>query len=270
VSSVAILGSGPAGLLAALAVEHNGQTPVIFSKGEKSEMFGAMYLHRAIPGLHQNPLSPDFEIDIIKAGSKEGYAEKVYGDPSAPASWDHFTAGYTPAWDLHAAYDRLWERYVGNIRHVDLNVGISGIICHNYPFVFSTIPAPVLCERRHEFKKQDIWVVHGPWPHEDQEADNMMYYNGIPEDEWYRFSQINRYQAWEYSHRPQWEWEDEEGISGWQRHLSEGVKPLENNCTCWEKTPNFYRLGRFGKWQKGVLTHHAYEDTMEVLRNALH
>lgn len=292
---VAILGAGPAGLLAALAAEHCGLSPTIFAKGEKSEMFGAMYLHRAIPGMH-SPGKPDFEIDIIKTGTKEGYAYNVYGDREAPASWDSFTAGSTPAWDLHETYDRLWERYRSNIKNFELETNHIGTICHNYPHVFSSVPAPAICGMGHEFSKQDIWVIHGEGTHliEGVNDDDMMYYNGVPYDgsfsvgedsavvdpanteghlighDWYRFSQIRRYQAWEYARKPDWAWvgtnpeDDELG-----RKLSEGIKPLTNNCSCWLNYGNFHPIGRFGRWQKGVLTHHAYEEALGVLR-ALH
>lgn len=292
-TQVAILGAGPAGLLAALAVEQSGHRPTIFAKGEPSKMFGAMYLHRAIPGLHEGD-SPEFEITVIKTGSREGYAYNVYGKQDAACSWEKFDSGVTFGWDLKKAYEQLWDRYERFIRPFEINDKHMGSICSNYPLVLNSIPAKSLCIRDHEFAKQDIWVVHGDGSGHlipNVNDDNMMYYNGVPWDgsfdsdayqaqgmepielgppymkghDWYRFSQINKYQAWEYSREPAWAWDPEDG-DGLSRFKSQGIKPLWTNCGCWMEYKSMFRIGRFGTWQKGVLTHHAYEFALEACR----
>lgn len=288
-SAVAIIGSGPAGLFAALAVEQAGNVPHIISKGEKSPMFGAMYLHEPLPGV--NGHDPDFEIDIIKSGSREGYAYNVYGDAQAPCSWDVISEGYTPAWDLPQTYERLWDRYVGNIRRADVNASKLAAICYNYPLVLNSAPAEIFCsDASHRFRAQKIWVLHGPQinPVPGVNDGNIMYYNGVPTDgsfasladdykhddgagygetymrgpEWYRFSQINGYQAWEFSHKA-------EVADDNPRTLSPGRKPLSTDCDCFLSWQNYRRIGRYGKWEKGVLTHHAYRDAAEACRAVL-
>lgn len=278
-TQVAVIGSGPSALFAALAVEHAGHEPIIFAKGEKSPMFGAMYLHEAIPGIC-NPSMPDYMIDIIKSGSREGYAYNVYGESSAACSWDSIPAGLTPAWDLSTAYDRVWNRYKIMIKHREVTRLSLGPIVHNFPLVLNSAPAPLFCAAEHNFLAQDIWVIHGPSLAKRRVFDDIMYYNGVPWDgsfdvgeddpnweagkhlighEWYRFSQINGYQAWEYSHEPVHE-EDN------PRTLSAGKKPLTNDCWCWESWPSYRRIGRYGRWKKGVLTHHAYREAAEACR----
>lgn len=264
---VAVLGCGPAGLLAAEAIVQAGHTPIILSHKVKSEMFGAMYLHEAIPQL--TDASPDYEIMIIKVGTRAGYAKLVYGDPDHSVSWDKFTDGSTPGWNLKAAYDELWNRFQGDIREVDLDpIETVAAIQENYPVVISTVPRKAMCfSPEHVFEEQEIWIQHGPGQDliEGVNDDDMMYYNGYPPDgsvqgmigpDWYRFSQLDRYQAWEYSRKP-----SSSTMPDWQT-LSHGGKPTRTNCSCW---PEFYRVGRFGCWDKHQLTHHAYFLTKKLL-----
>lgn len=267
--AIAILGSGPAGLLAALAAEQRGVTPFIYSDGTKSEMFGAMYLHEPIPGLTGDWMAPDFTISVVKSGTRDGYAKNVYGDPTAPCSWDDIVSGDTPAWDLRAAYDKLWEGFLPRIGQMHLTGDNLGSILTHFPLVLCTVPARALCRGGHEFAGQDIWIRHGPGRallKDEINDDNIMYYNGYPPDgsvedmigfDWYRFSQINQYQAWEYSSDP--------GESNTHHEISLGRKPLSTDCTCWQGYESFHRIGRFGKWQKGVLTHHAYKEAGDLI-----
>jgi len=260
---IAILGCGPAGLLAAEAVVQNGYQPVIFSKKVKSQMFGAMFLHAPIDQV--TPLEPELDITIIKTGTREGYAKNVYGDPDHPVSWDVIPDEKMPGWDLREAYDKLWDRY----HHVihDREIGAEDLIDiqDSFPIVYSSIPARSICRCEHEFKKQDIWVVHGDGSDHLIELVNdldLMYYNGYPPDgsvddtigfDWYRYSQINQYQCWEHSKEP----------IGWNQEwykLDRGEKPISTDCICW---PRLRRIGRFGRWQKGQLTHHAYHQVFE-------
>lgn len=277
-SAVAIFGCGPAGLLTAHAVATAGYDPVIFSTKVKSVMPGAIYLHRSIPGIHPST-DPEFRIKIVKSGIRAGYAFNVYGDPMAEVSWDRFDAGDdVPAWSLSDTYDKLWDWYSGNISPMTLTQRDIGVICNNYPLVLSTIPATAICGNpEHYFNKQEIWIQYMYDGLLGGVNDgNMIYYNGCPWREeladawgeligpdWYRYSQINKHRAWEFSHDPH--------VYALQRddeQLHHGYKPRGTTCNCWLKYNNFYRLGRFGKWEPGVLTHHAYEDAVRILEDS--
>jgi hypothetical protein len=267
---IAILGCGPAGLLAAEAVAATGNEPIILSRKVKSEIFGAQYLHREIPGI--TPVEPEFKISVIKNGTKEGYAYNTYGDPNAPVSWDAFQEGETVGWDMKKAYDKLWEKFESNIYNTTLHGHDLVHLSENYPIIYTTLPARMTCHRpnRHTFKAQEIWVQHGDGSHKlirGVNDNNILYYNGeTPAGSgyytemigpgWYRFSQLNGYQAWEFSHEPPTEAIPDHHI------ISTGVKPLSNDCDCW---PELRRIGRFGRWEKGILTHHAYEQVLEDL-----
>jgi hypothetical protein len=255
--SVAILGAGPSGLMAALAAYEQGETPTIFSRLEKSKVFGAMFLHRSLPWITNN--IPDFLVDVIKVGTAEGYATNVYGDPSHPVSWHKFEDGQVPAWDLRAAYDKLWTLCQRNIVETEIDIPKIGDILKDFEHVFSTLPLQTLCYRpqRHTFDFQRIWVqtMYDGLLEGINDA-NMIYYNGnLPPvgPKWYRYSQINKYRAWEYSSPP---------LRDERFALVLGRKPLGTNCTCF---PGMTRIGRFGKWEKQVLTHHCFEEVSDAL-----
>lgn len=267
---VAILGAGPAGLLAAEAVEQRGHKAAIFSRKVKSEMFGAMFLHSRIPGI--TSVDPELLIDVIKSGTREGYAQNVYGDTNHPVSWDKFSEGTIPGWDLKKAYDKLWTSFSPQINEADVNSQNIGDLIKNFERVYCSIPAQSLCvDETHEFKQQNIWIVHGEGGLIPGVNDmDLMYYNGHPPDgsvagtvgpEWYRYSQINGYRCWEYRHHP--------GDAGATDvfSLSEGFKPISTTCDCW--LWGMKRIGRFGKFEKQVLTHHTYHEVYDGVTRAL-
>lgn len=253
---IAILGCGPAGLLVAHACAITEMDFVIYSRPIKSEMYGAMYLHQKIPGITRS--DPDFEIQIIKQGCREGYAENVYRDPEHEVSWDKFDAGVFPAWSLSRAYDRLWSKYSGFIQDQDISYDwLQDLV--NGRIIFNTIPKMAICNGDHLFDFQSIWVVR---KHDFAfDNTNMIYYNGLTPDgkygqmgqDWYRYSQINGLRSWEYSFDPG---------GNLYAETVQGNKPISNNCDC---HPFVHMLGRYGKWKKGVLTHHAFNEAVDTL-----
>ena len=259
---VAILGCGPAGLIAAHAAVESGHDVSIFSLKSKSRTFGAQYLHEPIYGV--SPETPEMEIHVVKLGTKEGYALNVYGSRDADVSWDKFEDGPTPGWDLAAAYDKLWALYEGLVIHKPLTMPVIRSIEILHDVVFSTIPAKILCEVwEHEFVAQPIWVLHGPTSEPQQW--NVMYYNGLPLNgfgSWYRYSVIRGYQSWEYSPKqvPRY-LEGTPVMKGLQ--IIDGLKPLYTDCDC---RPNIIRLGRFGKWNKHAFTHHSWNEVIRALQ----
>jgi hypothetical protein len=261
---VAILGCGPAGLIASHAVATEGIDFTIFSEKRKSHMFGAMYLHEPIPGICPGER---MEIQVVKLGTREGYARNVYGDAEAPVSWDKFDSGPTYGWSLGATYERLWNLYGHRIDHRLLTRRWIEEIAAEHDMTFSSLPATVLCKKpRHIFKSIPIWVLHGAEVGRRSPV-NMMYYNGLPikdgYDPWYRYSLINGYQSWEYSpyYVPSYIQrgfgEQEKGL-----RVDKGTKPLSTTCDC---LPQIVRIGRFGRWDKHVFTHHTYNQVKDAL-----
>jgi len=257
--NVAVLGCGPTGLIAAHAVVSAGHEVTVISHKVFSQTFGAMYLHAPIPGI--SPKEPELQIQVYKMGTKEGYASNVYGDPAADCSWENFQDGPTPGWDLALAYGKLWDRY----EDVIIDVGVTSRqipdFVKAYDLVFSTIPQKKLCDDwSHTFTSAQIFVLHGPGR---IDSPNVMYYNGLPPSDWgswYRYSSIRGYQSWEYSvtQAPPYLKQKRSDLT-----LIQGIKPLKTNCTC---HPFVHRLGRFGKWNKHVFTHHAFKEVTDALQ----
>lgn len=255
--SVAILGCGPAGMFAAHAFNEAGWDVVIFSKKRKSQMFGAQYLHRPIPGL------PEIRTTVVYSlvGTASGYAEKVYGGavPVGQVS-PVVLEGAHDAWDIRAAYFDAYERYEHQVIPMVLSASaVSDVLKSDAKYVISTVPAPAICGNdRHEFIAQNVWAA-GDAPELGQFCPiycppNTVICNGDSDRAWYRLSNVFGHTTceWPAARKPP--------VSG----VAEVVKPIRHTCTCW--TGRVVSLGRYGAWKKGVLSHQAYEAAAALAR----
>ena len=222
--TVAILGSGPAGLLAAHAVGLKGRPFAIFSEGKPSKIGGAQFLHSSIPLVTAE--TPDFHIIYKLQGEASEYRRKVYGDaPAVPfVSMENVKDGQVqPAWDLRKAYEHLLDGPMG--RSVEANkVTISSdwLQRHidNFTEVISSLPANVLCVNpQHVFASQTILIAIGGGI--SNVGINEIVYNGNPSPSWYRASNINGHCGTEWS---------TQGPRPPYSGLVEVKKPLWTNC----------------------------------------
>jgi hypothetical protein len=276
-ADVLILGCGPAGLLAAHAVEQLGGRPHIISRKVPSKFRGAQYLHEPISDLTGDPHGV---IRTFKSGTREGYAQKVYGDPAAPCSWDD-QAPERDAWDLRQVYAELWNRYQSRIQ--DSRVTWDDLHAYNDRFsdggdwqlVLSTLPALDSCYQRqercgeHRFDWEAMWTLDYAPP---DVADNTVLYSGDPEQFWYRTSRVFGHCSTEFT-----EFSPPSGgaviYDNGPRDPTarvaipnKGIKVKGTNCDCW---PNVKRIGRFGTWRKGYLVHQAYHDAARYFEEAM-
>ena len=249
-TNVLVLGAGPAGLMAAEAAQQVGARVRIASRIEPSVIGGAQYLHEPILGI--NSPVPDGFIRIKKVGTAEGYARKVYDDPTAPTSWRKYTNGQElPAWDLRRTYEQLRERWLPSVWAIDLNAETLQDLEEDgaYDIVISSVPRPVLCRDRalHTFTKQKVLIdMDSP-----VDGENVIIWNGDPEVPWYRASKI-------FEVTGGYEYPLGAVLAG--AHVAR--KPLRTTCDCW---PEVLRVGRYGIWDKNVLTHDAYWMTKSAL-----
>lgn len=249
---ILILGCGPAGLIAAHAAVKRGHDVVIASKQRKSKMNGAQYLHAPIPDANQ---LPEFTINYQLSGSVDGYRNKVYGVDSDVEVSPESLVGQHPAWDIREAYNWLWDKYRELVNPFETNPDslLRRINRFRPDQVISTVPASLLCARRHDFKYASIFATEFA---QGQIRDNTVLCQGDEQIPWYRASRIQGYQntEWPALYRP----ESDVAMS----HVWEVVKPISSNCTCF---PSVTRMGRYGKWKKGVLSHEAWGETNDLL-----
>jgi hypothetical protein len=260
---VAILGAGPAGLAAAHAAYLAGAWVHIFSRGEKSRLYGCQYLHAPLPEIEVEQRTVNYEL----WGTADGYREKVYGDAWNGQVSPGDLEGEHKAWDLRATYDTLWELYVEKrgraaftVKDINprslLSADIMGTFFTNY---ISTIPAPALCAAMpgHTFYGQEIWAV-GDAADRGQVAPvtvppDTIICSGNESPSWYRCSNVFGASTVE------WPGKTKPPIP----YAARVTKPLYTDCNCF---PDVIRMGRYGAWKKDQLTHHVFEQVTELLK----
>lgn len=245
---VTILGCGPSGLLAAHAFALKGWEVNIISRKIPSKIGGAQYIHRAIPFI--TGTRPDGLVSYVKVGTRDGYAEKVYGDTRAEVSWDLYD-GNVPIWNMRRVYSKLWDLYEASIEPGEASPAMVADLSRK-GLVVSSIPLVALCitPERHEFTRQPVFIVQmntnaGGMP------EHVILYDGIPEHQHYRYSRIFGVESWEFAMPSA---SEIEGVV----HIQ---KPISTTCDC---HPLVVKVGRYGKWEKSQLAHNAFEDGLEV------
>ena len=257
---IAILGCGPAGLLAAHACNLYGAPFSIFSRPEKSMLGGAQFSHIPIPGITEVEY-PEAVLSYEVLGDAGTYQEKVYSGARVPfVSFDNvFDGEEVPAWNLRGIYEWLWDKYSTRIVSQEIGPIWAEQMAANGPFklVFSSVPLVQICRASidmnvsHGFRSQSIRIYNKAL--EENLPDNTIRYDGTMDHSYYRMSRIF-------------------GVGGTEWGGSSAIppigpiksvnKPIETNCNC---HPKIQRIGRFGTWTKGVLTMHAYNKVVETL-----
>lgn len=256
---IAVLGSGPSGLLAAFAVFLSGRKIVIISNGGQSQIGGAQYLHRSIPFVTSE--EPDAELTYRVVGDSYNYAKKAYGPSLVEKppflSFDHVQDGLTvPAWNLRGTYLRLWGLMQSHIVYGRVSNSSLMEDLKDFDLVISSIPRRHICSKpdAHSFVRRGI-LIYPECPLNDK-SDNTIWYDGTPDHSWYRASRIFGTGSMEWG----------EGVKPPFPSLVRVAKPVSTTCDCWDDSEKVILVGRYGKWKKGELTHHAYEVASDELR----
>jgi hypothetical protein len=255
---VAIIGSGPAGLLAAHAVERSGHEPIIY--GQRSQNVDeSQFLFECPPGLERQT----FELTIDILGRPEDYAKKVYGDSAAPVSLQKLKTGVYQVTPLLEVYEFLWNVYGRTATQVRVDQLNLPDIARSVELTLNTMTAQDLCDDpSHSFEFVRTYMLKG-----EASGENIMYYNGAndPMHPWFRYSRIRGIGVFEYACPPT-TWREAPGET-----IINGVKPTGNNCDCMItgdprlRGSKVQRIGRFGKWERGVMNHHAFQDAVAIM-----
>lgn len=127
-----------------------------------------------------------------------------------------------------------------------------------FDLVISTIPLWAICMKPKEHRFNSVSIIVKKSIDEGMAGipmykDNWVIYNGSKGYDWYRASSIFGHRSVEARALPPLV-----NMPGWES----GFKVVNNNCDC---HPNVVRAGRMGRWTGGVLTHHAFETTIEAI-----
>jgi hypothetical protein len=266
--SVAILGCGPSGLLVAHAAELCGWDFRIFSKKQKSPLHGAQYLHQAIPNLDcGTPQMIEYKLN----GTPEQYRHKVYGTDwdGVVSPEDYWEAHY--AWDIRRAYSQLWDKYEDEIQHWHIDdkwymtykAGLSLAMKHD--LVISTVPRTVWDSNPANFESTKIWALGDTeMPRVDpayRPAPFTVFCEGDHRVPWYRVSNIFDYCTVEWPYDPLKRLNSRLTLRSPHKGASVVIKPLRYTGSA---APDFVHLGRYGAWQKGVLTSDVFFEAIKV------
>lgn len=265
----AVLGCGPAGLFAAHGLLQSGWDVWIYSEKRKSDLYGAQYLHGPIEDLTPSGEIPTM-VNYRLEGSIEDYRQKVYGAVPVRVSPESLLTRHA-AWDIRAAYDRAWELYGPHVIHFPMDSKSIGWVngplsaTKKFDVIVSTLPMPALCYKPdlHQFHSASIWA-YGDAPDRGQLApyrpeEDFVECNGTSEVGWYRASNIHGHVTVEWPGRSK---PPLPGVAGVK-------KPIYTDCNCYRdgtlpRGTQFVPLGRYGQWSKGVLSHHAYTQAMNL------
>jgi len=265
---IAVLGVGPAGLLAAHAVAMSGRPVTIFAapggsgKPEPSKINGAQFLHTAIPGIHESD-RPDGRVQIIHEGDKDTYRRKVYGDSPDIPFVSFGVDRFIDAWQMSGTYEALWGlldiQNAANVKTVDANFIQEALNKNWFERIVSSIPATAIFKSpaEHKFLGQTISI----WPYcavpnlKPSEEDFVLY-DGTEDRSWSRTSMMFGYGGTEFG-----EGMDKKARTAYHPLISVR-KPISNSCTCF---PEVLRVGRMGTWTKGVLAHDGFFATLKMI-----
>lgn len=261
--TVAIFGSGPAGLFATQAVYDAGGIAQIFARGDRSPLYGAQYLHQPIPGLSAE--NGKATVSYILKGNAADYRRKVYGDGAILRVSPETLAPQHDAWNIRAAYAVAWERYKGLIHKVEIDkqwLRVASAFLTNFDLIVWSIPIASFCEGPHGFQTREVWA-QGDAPELNQYCSvNVdpwtIVANGEDSPRWYRASNV-------FGHRTV-EWP--QGIKPPVAGVVRVNKPVSTNCDCWGKSDfgvPVIRVGRYGTWTKAAFSHMAYTETLATL-----
>lgn len=259
---VAVLGSGPAGLLAAetaLDQHHDAVVDVFTNNQQTSYVVPGSAVSAAEPEFrefmeHHLGMSPAESILPYSRklrGTAKQYSQKTLGlggESSVNVMRNRFSEGVP----LALLNDVLHGRWVGKMKHWDARMDD---LPRGYDITISTIPRFLLCsDERHDFVKRHTYIVDYAKGKSFIEGDFVhpfgVVYSGDPDDFWVYSGMDASGEATEFTeYQPDWE-------------CIPARRPIKTNCTC-EST--VVKAGTLGRWSPAVGVLDAYIQTIKAV-----
>lgn len=265
-------------MIAAHACRTNDVECEIFSRdAAKSQIHGSQYLHEPVPGLiRQDSGRP---VQYINYGTPEEYRRKTHGK-----YWDgtinpgDFIQHHT-AYNIRDAYNLLWLLYGGLVKPFEL-IGYqhlsAQIELRNYSMIISTVPRTIWKLNGDQFIYSRGWAINGPVADSltAHMGENTIICDGRPGIRYNRKSKVFGHSTIEWPDIPEFP-------------LPKGhkpariIKPLRHMCTHKSGTaitvalgadrpmdyePPWIFTGRYGKWQKGIVTTDVWHEVNDALK----
>jgi hypothetical protein len=248
---VAILGAGPTAAFIARACLDCGIRPDVFAAKRVHPIGGAFWIYE-VPESIAPFVSDKQPIYISKIGTAEGYAQKMWGDPTLKTSFssiEEVSWGYSPEEVLPLLWGDLSyeEEYLKSDEQVAL-------LARSYDLVFQTFPTKKSLDQQGTWREPFFIINHRVWSGQINEVT----YDGDLFSPYLRASYLFGWRSVELRERVELLNPYEKGVSGWKLHPG---------TPRWTTAPakNVILLGRFAQWDRKLLSHQAYRTTRQNL-----
>lgn len=277
---VAILGAGISGLLAAWALERLNIPFLVFDKGPKEALPrivpGCVYLHDPcnLPAsalrkatMWTQVLPPGPINQIPPETYSQLYHRKIWGTSydyvqnSVDGLFvDHRTGvvgQFNQIFSMNAALAFLYARFRNKVMIKDLGADDVQLLLNAGMKVISTIPMGVFAPGK-PFISKPTWITQMPETKRRPDglpeftgATAMTIYNVDWTIPWYRASSMFGFYSVEFI-------EDPGGIAAKFKKIISGPRPEDIETGY----PGLMLTGRWGRWQRGFLSHQTYHDVL--------
>jgi len=247
--TVAILGAGMSGWMAALALERVNKPFVIYAREVPDGPSGSCYLHDAcgLP-IPQLPITVHF-VGHGKETPELAYARKMQTSPwEVRKAWNTWVKPVIHGYCWDHALSLLTARYRDRVKPVTITCHDLQGLLDTHEAVVSTIPLPVLFPATRDLCRKTTRYFSSRTPDLSGEygvsaAGNIIVFNCCPEEPWYRYHNIDGHVSLELL-------KSESDATPFMK--------LETNVTFKPEDGRILLAGRLAEWNKDRLAHEVY------------